>query len=171
MGAERPHLVVMGPMGSGKSTLGIELGRALGRPFRDSDGDIERLAGRTGREIAASDGVDALHDLEAAVLLGALADPAPLVIAAAGWVIEDPRCREALARRATVVVLDLSTERLVERLAEADVDHRRPMSVGEIEAVAVHRRPLYEQVADRVVDATASPEAMAADVLAWLDGR
>ncbi len=158
----------MGPMGIGKTTLAERLAEALGRPVRDSDRDIETLFGRPGRDIAAADGVDALHDIEAAVLLGALAGTEPTVICAAGWVVEDERCLQALARRATVVVLELSTEALIERLAEASDGHRRPMTAREIEALATSRRPLYERAADRWLDADHDPEHLAAEVVAWL---
>ncbi|MEM9565426.1 MAG: shikimate kinase [Actinomycetota bacterium] len=162
-----PHLVIMGPMGVGKSTLAHLVGDALGRPVRDSDRDIERLFGRTGGDIAAADGVDALHDLEAAVLLGALADSAPMVIGAAGWVVEDRRCREALGRRATVVVLDLATDALVERLRAADENHRRTIDRDEVEALAVRRRPAYQEVADLWLDAGCPAEDLATEVVAW----
>ncbi len=161
-------MVIMGPMGIGKTTLADGLAEALDRPLRDSDRDIETLFGRPGRDIAAADGVDALHDLEAAVLLGALASSEPTVICAAGWVVEDERCQQALARRANVVVLDLPTEALTERLAAANDEHRRPMTAEEIEALAVQRRPLYERAAGRWLDAGRSPQELAAEVVAWL---
>lgn len=164
------HLVIMGPMGVGKTTLADLLAEALDRPMRDSDRDIEALFGHPGRAIAAEHGVDALHELEAAVLLGALADPNPLVICAAGWVVEDDRCRSALARRATVLVLDLAVPALLERLAAVDDQHRRPMDPAEVEALAVRRRPLYEEVADRWLDASRSPEALAGEILDQLGG-
>ena len=69
----RPHIAVIGLMGAGKSTLATAISSALGRVMRDSDVDIETLVGQTGREIALSGGIDSLHRLEEAVLLGALA--------------------------------------------------------------------------------------------------
>ncbi len=163
------HLVVMGPMGVGKTTLAEVLGRELGRSVRDSDRDIERLFGRTGGVIAAADGVDALHELEAAVLLGALADPAPMVIAAAGWVVEDARCRDAIRRRAAVVLLDLSTEALLERLRAAGDDHRRDIDRAEIEAMAERRRPIHGDLADLRLDAALPVDDLVVGVLGWLD--
>ena len=77
---ERQHVAIVGAMGVGKSTLGEELAVALGRPHRDSDRDIESLLGRSGGEIAAEFSVERLHELERAVLLGALAGTEPTVI-------------------------------------------------------------------------------------------
>lgn len=158
------HLVVMGAMGVGKTTLARGLAAALGRPLRDSDLDIQALFGRTGREIAASAGVDELHDLEAAVLLGALAAPTPTVIAAAGWIVEVPWCREALGRRSIVVVLDLPVDDLVDRMDEGE--HRRAMGRTEVIALAERRRPLFDEVADLRLDARRTPAELVDEVVA-----
>ena len=78
-------------MGSGKTTVGERLAVALGRVFHDSDRSIESQTGRSGREIAETDGVDALHGLEKEVLIDSLSVEQPAVIAAAASVIEDAR--------------------------------------------------------------------------------
>ena len=70
---EAEHIVVIGAMGSGKTTVGERLAGALDRAFHDSDRSIESRTGRSGREIAETDGVDALHDLEKEVLLDSVA--------------------------------------------------------------------------------------------------
>ncbi len=152
--------MVTGLMGAGKTTLAHGLGQALGRPVRDSDGDIEALFGVTGRAIAATDGVDALHRLEEAVLLGALAESTPTIIAAAAWVVEDEWCRRALARRAWVVVLDADVDRLLDRFAPDD--HRRAMERTELAALADRRRPLFETVADLILDGGTEPAVVLA---------
>ncbi|HEY4752428.1 MAG TPA: shikimate kinase, partial [Candidatus Limnocylindrales bacterium] len=67
------HVVLLGTMGSGKTTVGRLLAERLGRPLRDSDPEIEAATGYTAREIRDRDGPDALHDLEARLLLSTLA--------------------------------------------------------------------------------------------------
>ena len=58
------HIVLIGPMGVGKTTLGRLLADQLSLEFRDSDVWIESMAGRTGAEIAEADGIAELHRLE-----------------------------------------------------------------------------------------------------------
>ena len=60
-----PNLVLVGPMGAGKSTVGRRLAARLGFPFSDLDDDIEAAAGRTISEIFEEDGEDAFRALEA----------------------------------------------------------------------------------------------------------
>lgn len=153
-------------MGVGKTTVADRLGRRLGLAVRDSDRDIVTLTGRSGRDIAAAEGVDDLHRLEAAVLLGALAGPDPTVVAAAGWVIEDPWCREALARRARVVVLELPLDELAARAAAGD--HRRPIDPEEMAAIGRRRRPLYDSVAELWLPAAEDPDGLVAEVVTRL---
>ena len=69
------HVVLVGLMGAGKTTVGRRLAARLGWPWHDSDADIEAATGMTVRELRDRDGVDAMHDLEAAQLLQALAEP------------------------------------------------------------------------------------------------
>jgi shikimate kinase len=102
--ARSTHIVLVGLMGSGKTTLGGSLAKALGRSFSDSDEYIERTTGRTVRELADDAGVDAMHKLEKAHLLDALGEPKPSVVAAAASTIEDQECREALGLEGVTVI-------------------------------------------------------------------
>lgn len=90
------HVVLVGLMGTGKTTVGRVLAEALGVPFSDSDAAIERERGSTVQELADEIGVDEMHDLEARHLLRALAAPGPCVVAAAASTIDDAACRAAL---------------------------------------------------------------------------
>lgn len=152
------HIVVTGLMGVGKSTLGHALADEIGLPYVDSDEDIEALLGRSGRELAADSGVEALHEIEAAVLLGALARGTPHVITAAASVVENPLVVEALRRTAFVVRLHLSIEKTLERQAAGD--HRRPMERVELEALADRREPMFAAVEDLDLDASMQPDEL-----------
>jgi shikimate kinase len=90
------HVVLVGLMGTGKTTVGRALAAALGLPFSDSDAAIQRERGSTVQELADEIGVEKMHRLEAQHLLQALAAPEPSVIAAAASTIDDADCRAAL---------------------------------------------------------------------------
>ncbi len=139
-------------MGVGKSTTATALAEALGWRLRDSDTDIERLLGLTGGTLASQLGVEELHRLESAVLLGALVDDGPSVIAAAASVVDDPLCRAALARRAVVVVLDATVDELMDRIPTGD--HRRAMTREEVVALAAARGPRLAEIADLALNAS-----------------
>jgi shikimate kinase len=157
------HVVITGLMGVGKTTASTGVADALSLPHRDSDDDLRRLVGRTGKEIADALGVEELHRLEAAVLLGALAAPDRLVISAAASTIEDPMCRAAMGRTAVTVVLEAPLDVLVERSPAGS--HRREIDRTELEELANRRDPLFHEVADVVVSATQSPSDIVAEIL------
>jgi shikimate kinase len=159
--------VLLGLMGSGKSTVGRGLARALKRPIRDSDADIERTHGLTAREMAERDGIEALHDLECRVLLDALADPVPAVIAAAASTVEHPACRSALGRTdVRAIWLRGDPEVLAARISSKD--HRPDFGDDQVEVIreqAARRHPLFEAVAGEVVDVDdRAPDEIVADV-------
>lgn len=157
------HVVVTGLMGIGKSTVATALATALGRAHRDSDRDLQRLFGRSGAQLADDHGVPELHRLEAAVLLGALAGPEPVVVSAAASVVEDRHCRRALRRTAVVIVLDAPITVVAERMASGS--HRRPMPLAELDALAERRAPLFDQVADGRIDAEPGPQEVSTAAL------
>jgi shikimate kinase len=150
--AEHRHLVLVGMMGSGKTTVGRRVAARLGRRLRDSDAEVEARTGRTVREIFESDGEAAFRAEEARALADALGDPEPAVVAAAGGVVLDPRNRARLKEGGTVVWLDARPEALARRVSSGG---HRPL-LGEDPLAALRRldaerRPLYAEVADHVV--------------------
>jgi shikimate kinase len=147
------HLVLVGLMGAGKSTVARVLGERLGRRVVDSDAVIEARTGRTVREIFETDGEPAFRTLETAALLDALDDPEPLVIAAAGGVVLREENRRALARPGVRVVwLAADPSVLVERVRSGG--HRPALDqdpAGTLRRMHETREPLYREVADLIV--------------------
>lgn len=160
------HIVVLGLMGVGKSTVGRELARHLDRPYLDSDADIERLTGRSGRELVETHGVAELHRLEAAVLLGALARVEPCVISAAASVVDDPLVRRILGHRSFVVRLRADLDEVIRRQGEGG--HRRPMDRVELQRLAARREPLFADVENLAVDADRGPDQVVEEILAGI---
>ena len=98
------HVVVVGLMGAGKSTIGRGLAERLGWPWLDSDTEIERATGQTVRELRDDEGVVAMHAREADQLRAALATSGPLVESAAASIADSDACLEALRQPGVAVV-------------------------------------------------------------------
>ena len=149
------HVVIIGLMGSGKTTVGRALAARLGWSWRDSDVDIEAATGRTVRELRDLEGVDAMHARESAQLLEALAAPERNVISAAASVVDDLACRAAMTAAGVVVIwLRATPSLLAARFGSAD-DHR-PAYGDAPEAFladqAARREPLLETIGCHVID-------------------
>jgi len=101
----RPVAVVVGPPGAGKTTIGTALAQQLGRPFRDTDADIEELAGKPIPEIFFDEGEEYFRTLEKNAVAAALAEHGG-VLALGGGAVLAPQTREAL-RGHTVIYLSV----------------------------------------------------------------
>ena len=147
------HIVLVGMMGVGKTTVGRIVAERLGRPFFDSDELVEARTGRTVRQIFHDEGVPAYRLYETQALLDSLAAQAPSVIAAAGGVVLSATNRASLrAADATVVWLQADPLLLVDRVATAG---HRPLldddPAGTLQQMFHEREHLYREVADAVV--------------------
>lgn len=158
-----PHLVLVGPMGAGKSTLGQALADRWGLPFVDLDRAIEAEAGLSIPAIFAAEGEPGFRRREREALAAALAG-APSVIATGGGAVLAAENRAALRAHAFVVFLRIGVDEQLQRLAN---DRERPLIAGgDREAVlrrlAEERAPLYAETADHAfpVDGTTPSEAL-----------
>ena len=146
------HVVLVGLMGTGKSTVGRRLARDLDRPFADLDEQIELAEGVTVPRLFRERGEAAFRAAEAAQLAGLVSRPAPLVIAAGGGVVISEANRRLLA--ATFVVwLQASAQFLA---ARTDPTYRPLLAGGNAQSrlarLLEERRELYEEVADFAID-------------------
>lgn len=146
-------IVLVGMMGSGKSTVGRRLAARLERPFVDADDELVRRSGRTIREWFSTAGESGFRRAEADLLADLLAAPGPAVIATGGGVVVTAENRAALSARARVVWLRAGAPHLVSRL---DRRGQRPLldddPAAAIERLLDERAPLYEEVAHLVID-------------------
>jgi shikimate kinase len=150
---DKQHIVLIGMMGAGKSSVGRVLARRLGRELHDSDDMIEARTGRSVREIWTTDGEAAFRAIESEVLLDALAAEPPAVIAAAGGVVLSADNRIALSGDdAHVVWLLADVDVLVERVRSG---MHRPLldedPEGTLRRMYEERSELYKEVADAIV--------------------
>lgn len=151
--ATEPHIVLVGMMGVGKSSVGRALAQRLDRPLLDTDALVEAEAGRSVRQIWREDGEEAFRELEAQILASVLAAETPSVIAAAGGVVLRPANRAALVSAdAQVVWLLADIDVLLTRVRNG---MHRPALDNDPEAVLramfSDRAPLYREVSDAII--------------------
>ena len=161
------HVVLLGLMGAGKTSVGRRVAARLTRPLLDGDEVLaERMDGRTAADIVEQEGAERLHALEAEIALDLLRSTTPAVIGPAASVIEVDAVRDALAGQ-FVVWLTGSVERLA---ADAASKPHRPF-VGTGDPVELFtrqmavREPLVLPIADLTIDVYASSKDEQADAI------
>ncbi|WFE39674.1 shikimate kinase [Micromonospora sp. WMMD998] len=164
----RPVVVLVGAPGSGKTTVGAALAEALGVDFRDTDTDIERLAGKPIPEIFVDEGEDHFRTLERAAVAAALASHGGVLALGGGAVLAEEN-RAALIGH---TVVHLSVE-LPDAIRRVGLGAGRPLLALNPRATLKHlldqRRPLYAEVATAtVVTDGREPEELAAEIAALL---
>ncbi len=167
------HLALVGLMGAGKSTVGLECARRLARPFVDTDQVAVDLSGlRDIGEIFAAGGEQSFREHERAAVADVCASPEPLVIACGGGVVLDPENRKALRSSSVVVWLRAPVAELVKRCGDGST---RPLLRGDphtaLTRLARLRAPAYEAAAHATVDTEGLDRAAVAEaVLAEYEG-
>jgi len=160
------RILLIGMMGSGKSSVGRALAERTGWPFRDNDALVERASGRTARQLLKDEGEATLREAESAALRAGLAVEPPAIIGVAGGVLLDARDRQRIADGGFVVWLSASPEVLAVRAAGAE--HRPWLdgdAVGWFRRTMAERDSRYAEVADLRVDTAASKPSEAAGAI------
>ena len=157
------HVVLIGMMGVGKSTVGRLLADRWSRRFTDADDELERRAGNSVQALFAEHGEAGFRRLEADILADLLVAEPPQVISCGGGVVTEPANRALLDERSTVVWLTAPVDVLALRVGDGVT---RPLlgddPVAALRDLTDRRMPLYEAVADHVVDtADRSPRTVA----------
>ncbi|QKW35297.1 shikimate kinase [Actinomadura sp. NAK00032] len=147
----RPKAVIIGPPGSGKTTIGGALAARLGVALRDTDADVEAAAGKPIGEIFIDDGEDRFRELERAAVAAALAEH-PGVVALGGGAVLAAETQELLAGH-SVVYLRVGLSEAIKRVGLASA---RPLLVlnprSQMRKLLEERLPIYERLGTVTVD-------------------
>jgi shikimate kinase len=163
-----PLVVLVGPPGAGKSTVGRLVAERRGVGFRDTDADVEEAAGQSISDIFVDHGEAEFRALERQAVERALAEHDGVLALGGGSVVDDET--RALLAPHRVVFLEVG---LVDAAARVGLNRDRPLLLGnprgQLRAMLAQRRPLYEQVATVTVSTDGrTPDDVAADVEAAL---
>lgn len=145
----RRNIILVGPMGSGKSAVGKHLARALRMPFVDSDAEIERRSGVDIPLIFEKEGESGFRQREREAIADLL-QRAGIVLATGGGAILLEENRRALQSGGTVIYLETSVAQQLQRVRSGE---RRPLlsgvadMSGRLAELMVQRAPLYAEVA------------------------
>ena len=158
-------LILIGPMGAGKSTIGTILARELQWPYFDNDTELSQLTGLSAQELGELP-VEELHVHETACFQQILSRPAPFISGAAGSVIDKYENRE-LIKNAFAIYLRLPLEETIERAGYAGIGRQftRVADDSQIRERFHRRDPLYKECAKLTIDLSPSPEADAQAIL------
>ncbi len=113
------HLVLIGLMGAGKTSVGRECAQRLERVFVDTDDIVATAAGMSVEAIFANKGEPAFRVLECGAVADVCASPVPLVVACGGGTVVDPDNRRALRAAGFVVWLRAPTATLLTRVGDS----------------------------------------------------
>ncbi len=161
------RVLLVGMMGTGKTTVGRALSARTGWPYLDNDELLQRARGRTAPELLATEGEPALRAAESAALTLVLGLPGPFIAGVAGGVVLDPADRARLvASSATIIWLRATVTTLAGRVgAGAGRSWLGDDPAVALARLAATRDPLYAEVADQVLDVDAgTPDELAARI-------
>ncbi|MDY0147236.1 MAG: shikimate kinase AroK [Halothiobacillus sp.] len=165
------NIILIGPMGAGKSTIGKMLAHSMNLPFFDSDKEIEHRTGATIPLIFEIEGEAGFRDREVAVI-DELTQTSGWVLATGGGAILRPENRAVFAERGFVVYLHATVQQQAERTA---MDTQRPLlqtkdRAGKLNELMTMREPLYRGAADLIIEtAGKSPKVVVDLIRQYLD--
>ena len=155
------NLILVGPMGAGKSTIGRLLAKELRLSFKDSDKEIEQRTGANIPWIFDVEGESGFREREQSVI-GELCELDGVVLATGGGAVLRPENRSALRAGGRVVYLHTSVDQQLDRTSR---DRNRPLlrtaNPGKVLADLMHiRDPLYREIADVIIETDERPPRM-----------
>ena len=155
-----PRVILIGPMGSGKTTIGQLLATQWNIPFRDTDHVIEELSGKSVSDIFLEDGEDEFRILEKKVLRQELLSDETVLALGGGAPISIDAQSALRAIASSVIYLDISLATVAPRIG---FNRDRPLLLhnprGQWQTLMEARRPIYEAIADTIIDVNDKSES------------
>ena len=152
----KENIVLIGMPGSGKSTVGVLLAKALGMSFVDTDLELMQRTGRKLQEILDKDGLDFFLREEESTIRNL--DHHHVVIATGGSVVMEPEAMEHLQENAIIIFLDVPLEELRRRITNIRSRGIAFAPGQKLEGIYDERIPLYRKYADLTVEMEESIE-------------
>ncbi|MEN9730231.1 MAG: hypothetical protein RLZ91_1348 [Bacteroidota bacterium] len=161
-----PRVILIGPMGSGKTTIGQLLAAELKVAFRDTDHVIEEKSGRSVADIFLEDGEDEFRALEKKVLRDELLSDNTVLALGGGAPISMDAQSALRAIASPVIYLDISLATVAPRIG---FNRDRPLLLhnprGQWQTLMEARRPIYESIADTIIDVNDKSESEIVDLI------
>ena len=155
------NLLLIGMPGCGKSTVGRELARRLGRELADTDALVEEMAGRSIPELFAREGEETFRRLEHQALCR-VGKESGLVIAAGGGIVTRPENRDPMRQNSVVIFLRRPLDLLP--------TEGRPLSqANDLARLYEQRLPLYREAADLEADNGGTVEQTVSEIIGRLE--
>ena len=147
------NIILIGPMGAGKTTIGRQLAKKLSKEFYDSDHEIEKHTGADVSLIFELEGEEGFRKRESQ-LLKEIVSNKNIVLSTGGGAVLDPENRKLLSDNGIIIYLKSTAEKLYRRIAD---DKRRPLiqtddRLNKIKKILEERGPLYQSLANEIIE-------------------
>lgn len=161
-------LFLVGARGSGKTTIGRALAKALGYHFADTDSHLLNSTGKSVADIVSEEGWPGFRARESLALQQVTAPGT--VVATGGGMILSANNRQFMAEHGITIWLNVPAHILAVRLNASPEEDQRPTLTGksmveEIVDVLAAREALYQQTARYIIDATHTPDAVVESII------
>lgn len=153
------NIIFIGFRGTGKTTIGKMIAQRLGKEFIDADEFLERKQGKAIKDIFAEGGETLFREIEAQIIAELCLLDDRVIATGGGAILREENVRR-LKKNGMIIFLDADVDTLYKRIREdAQTHQKRPNLTNlnayeEIEYLLAYRRPLYDRVADFIVNTT-----------------
>ena len=150
---EIDNIILVGPMGAGKTTIGRQLAKKLSKEFYDSDHEIEKHTGADISLIFELEGEEGFRKRESQMLKEIVSNK-NIVLSTGGGAVLNPENRKLLSDNGIIIYLKSTAEKLYRRIAD---DKRRPLiqtddRLNKIKKILEEREPLYQSLANEIIE-------------------